>query len=67
MQAAMGFAEIGVTMTIQPTEFPAKWVVDVMKATDYVDMTINVTPKPKEYIDIYSRDPYYFTGNPAVE
>jgi peptide/nickel transport system substrate-binding protein len=58
------FAEIGVTMTIQPTEFPAKWVADVMKATDY-DMTIVAHAEPMD-IDIYSRDPYYFNyKNPA--
>lgn len=58
------FAEIGVTMTIQPTEFPAKWVADVFKATDY-DMTIVAHAEPMD-IDIYSRDPYYFNyKNPA--
>jgi peptide/nickel transport system substrate-binding protein len=58
------FADIGVTMTIQPTEFPAKWVQDVMKATDY-DMTIVAHAEPMD-IDIYARDPYYFNyRNPA--
>jgi peptide/nickel transport system substrate-binding protein len=58
------FAEIGVTMTIQPTEFPAKWVSDVFKATDY-DMTIVAHAEPMD-IDIYARDPYYFNyKNPA--
>lgn len=58
------FAEIGVTMTIQPTEFPAKWVAEVFKAADY-DMSIVAHAEPMD-IDIYSRDPYYFNyKNPA--
>ncbi|MBP1851617.1 ABC transporter substrate-binding protein [Rhizobium halophytocola] len=52
------FAEIGVTMNIEPTEFPAKWVQDVFKGTDY-DMTIVAHAEPMD-IDIYARDPYYF-------
>ena len=52
------FAEIGVTMKIEPTEFPAKWVQSVFKGTDY-DMTIVAHAEPMD-IDIYSRDPYYF-------
>ncbi|THF49748.1 ABC transporter substrate-binding protein [Allorhizobium terrae] len=60
------FAEIGVTMTIQPTEFPAKWVADVFKATDY-DMTIVAHAEPMD-IDIYARDPYYFNyKNPVFD
>ncbi|OLP57822.1 ABC transporter substrate-binding protein [Xaviernesmea oryzae] len=58
------FAEIGVTMTIEPTEFPAKWVQDVFKSTDY-DMTIVAHAEPMD-LDIYARDPYYFNyKNPA--
>lgn len=57
-------AEIGVTMTIETTEFPAKWVADVLKGADY-DMTIVAHAEPMD-IDIYSRDPYYFNyKNPA--
>ncbi|MCF1465513.1 ABC transporter substrate-binding protein [Agrobacterium vitis] len=56
MQAML--AEIGVTMTIEPTEFPGKWVSDVFKGTDY-DMTIVAHAEPVD-IDIYARDPYYF-------
>ncbi|MGF0539026.1 ABC transporter substrate-binding protein [Agrobacterium sp. ES01] len=52
------FAEIGVTMNIEPTEFPAKWVADVFKGTDY-DMTIVAHAEPMD-LDIYARDPYYF-------
>jgi len=62
MQAML--AEIGVTMNIEPTEFPAKWVKDVMTSRDY-DMTIVAHAEPMD-IDIYSRDPYYFNyKNPA--
>lgn len=58
------FAEIGVTMNIEPTEFPAKWVQDVFKGGDY-DMTIVAHAEPMD-IDIYARDPYYFHyKNPA--
>ena len=58
------FAEIGVTMNIETTEFPAKWVSDVLKAADY-DMTIVAHAEPMD-IDIYARDPYYFNyRNPA--
>ncbi|WP_200950833.1 ABC transporter substrate-binding protein [Rhizobium sp. Root1220] len=56
MQAML--AEIGVTMNIEPTEFPAKWVQNVMKDRDY-EMTIVAHAEPMD-IDIYSRDPYYF-------
>ncbi|SIQ12829.1 peptide/nickel transport system substrate-binding protein [Rhizobium sp. RU35A] len=51
-------AEIGVTMTIETTEFPAKWVADVFKGGNY-DMTIVAHAEPMD-IDIYARDPYYF-------
>ncbi|WP_195909428.1 ABC transporter substrate-binding protein [Rhizobium tubonense] len=58
------FADIGVTMNIEPTEFPAKWVQDVFTARDY-DMTIVAHAEPLD-IDIYSREPYYFNySNPA--
>lgn len=60
------FAEIGVTMTIETTEFPAKWVEDVFKGRDY-DMTIVAHAEPMD-IDIYARDPYYFNyRNPAFD
>ncbi|HWT57273.1 MAG TPA: ABC transporter substrate-binding protein [Rhizobium sp.] len=58
------FAEIGVTMNIEPTEFPAKWVQDIMKDRSF-DMTIIAHAEPLD-IDIYARDPYYFNyKNPA--
>ncbi|PDT17022.1 ABC transporter substrate-binding protein [Rhizobium sp. J15] len=56
MQAML--AEIGVTMNIEPTEFPAKWVQDIMKDRNF-DMTIVAHAEPLD-IDIYARDPYYF-------
>ncbi|QKK25479.1 ABC transporter substrate-binding protein [Rhizobium hidalgonense] len=52
------FAEIGVTMNIEPTEFPAKWVQDIMKDRNF-DMTVVAHAEPLD-IDIYARDPYYF-------
>lgn len=59
------FAEIGVTMTIEPTEFPAKWVQEVFKNADY-DMTIVAHAEPMD-VDIYSRDSYYFNyRNPVL-
>jgi len=58
------FADIGVTMNIVPTEFPAKWISDVFKGGDY-DMTIVAHAEPMD-IGIYARDNYYFHyKNPA--
>lgn len=58
------FAEVGVTLNIETTEFPAKWVADVFKGGNY-DMTIVAHAEPMD-IDIYARDPYYFNyKNPA--
>ncbi|PXW63203.1 peptide/nickel transport system substrate-binding protein [Chelatococcus asaccharovorans] len=51
-------AEIGVTMTIVPTEFPAKWVSEVMTGHDF-DMTIVAHAEPMD-IGIYARPDYYF-------
>jgi peptide/nickel transport system substrate-binding protein len=60
------FADVGVTMKIETTEFPAKWIEEVFKATDY-DMTIVAHAEPMD-IDIYARDPYYFNyRNPAFD
>jgi peptide/nickel transport system substrate-binding protein len=58
------FADIGVTMNIEPSEFPAKWVQDVFTGRNY-DMTIVAHAEPLD-IDIYSRDPYYFNYNNAA-
>lgn len=52
------FAEVGVTLNIETTEFPAKWVADVFKGGNY-EMTIVAHAEPMD-IDIYARDPYYF-------
>ncbi|AEF56396.1 ABC transporter substrate-binding protein [Marinomonas posidonica] len=52
------FSMIGVTMKIETSEFPAKWVQDVFKDTNY-DMTIIGHAEPLD-IGIYARDPYYF-------
>jgi peptide/nickel transport system substrate-binding protein len=60
------YAQVGVTMNIETTEFPAKWVSNVFKAADY-DMTIVAHAEPMD-IDIYARDPYYFNyKNPAFD
>ena len=52
------FSMIGVTMKIETSEFPAKWVQDVFKDTNY-DMTIIGHAEPLD-IGIYARHPYYF-------
>jgi peptide/nickel transport system substrate-binding protein len=52
------FAEVGVTMNIVPTEFPAAWVKEVLQGADY-DMTIIAHAEPMD-IGIYARDKYYF-------
>ncbi len=58
------FADIGVTMNIVPTEFPAKWISEVFKGGDY-DMTIVAHAEPMD-VGIYARDNYYFHyKNPA--
>ncbi|MCE0492707.1 ABC transporter substrate-binding protein [Vibrio salinus] len=52
------FAMIGVTMKIESSEFPAKWVSDVFKDKNY-DMTIIGHAEPLD-ISIYNRSHYYF-------
>ncbi len=60
------FAEVGVTMTIEPTEFPARWVADVFSGKNF-DMTIIAHAEPMD-VAIYSRPNYYFGyKNPAVD
>lgn len=62
MQAML--ADIGVTLTIEPSEFPAKWVKDVFLGHNF-QMTIVAHAEPMD-IGIYARDPYYFGyKNPA--
>lgn len=51
-------AEIGVQLTIRPTEFPASWVEEVLTGRDY-EMTVIGHGEPLD-IAIYARDPYYF-------
>jgi peptide/nickel transport system substrate-binding protein len=60
------FAEIGVTANIVPTEFPAKWVQEVLLGRDF-DMTIVAHAEPLD-IAIYARKPYYFNyENPEFD
>ncbi len=51
-------ADVGVTMNIVPSEFPAKWIEEVFLAKDY-DATIVDHAEPMD-IDIYTRPGYYF-------
>lgn len=60
------FAEIGVTLSIVPTEFPAKWVSEVLTGKDF-EMTIVAHAEPLD-IAIYARPDYYFGyRNPAFD
>jgi peptide/nickel transport system substrate-binding protein len=60
------FAEVGVTMKIEPSEFPAKWIDDVFLNKDY-EMTIIDHAEPMD-IDIYTRPNYYFDyHNPQLD
>ena len=52
------YSMIGVTMVLESSEFPAKWVQDVFKDTNY-DMSIVGHAEPMD-ISIYARHPYYF-------
>lgn len=52
------FAQIGVTAHIESSDFPAAWIQDVFKDTNY-DMTIIGHAEPLD-INIYARSPYYF-------
>ncbi|MEF2072235.1 ABC transporter substrate-binding protein [Consotaella aegiceratis] len=52
------FAEIGVTLDIVPTEFPATWIDQVFTGHDF-DMTIVAHAEPLD-IGIYARKDYYF-------
>ncbi|MEH6718560.1 MAG: ABC transporter substrate-binding protein [Aurantimonas endophytica] len=60
------FAEIGVTLEIVPTEFPARWVDEVFTRHEF-DMTIVAHAEPLD-IGIYARPDYYFGyANPAFD
>lgn len=52
------FADVGVTLEIVPTEFPAKWVAEVMREKDF-DMTIVAHAEPLD-IGVYANPEYYF-------
>jgi peptide/nickel transport system substrate-binding protein len=56
LQALLG--EVGITMNIEASEFPAKWIDDVFIKHNF-DMTIVDHAEPMD-IDIYSRPTYYF-------
>ncbi|WP_427023555.1 ABC transporter substrate-binding protein [Aureimonas ureilytica] len=59
-------AEIGVTLRIVPTEFPAVWVDQVLKGHDF-EMTIVAHAEPLD-IGIYARPDYYFGfANPEFD
>jgi peptide/nickel transport system substrate-binding protein len=60
------FQQIGVTAKIESSDFPAAWVQDVFKDTNY-DMTIIGHAEPMD-IGIYARHPYYFNyTNPEFD
>jgi peptide/nickel transport system substrate-binding protein len=59
------FADVGVTLNIVPSEFPAQWIEDVFKKRDF-DLTIIDHAEPND-IGIYARPDYYFDyHNPAL-
>jgi peptide/nickel transport system substrate-binding protein len=51
-------ADVGITLNIVPSEFPAKWIDEVFIKRDY-EMSIIDHAEPMD-IDIYSRPGYYF-------
>ena len=60
------FAEVGVTLRIVPTEFPAVWIDQVFKGHDF-DMTIVAHAEPLD-IGIYARpDSYFGYANPEFD
>ncbi|TQS70948.1 ABC transporter substrate-binding protein [Rhodobacteraceae bacterium] len=60
------FQQIGVDARIESSDFPASWIGDVFRDTNY-DMTIVGHAEPLD-IGIYARDPYYFNyHSPAFE
>lgn len=60
--AAM-FQDVGVTLKLEPIEFPGQWLDQVFKRTDY-DMTIVAHTEPLD-LGIYARDSYYFNYQSA--
>ncbi len=62
MQAML--ADVGITLNIVTSEFPAKWIDEVFLKKDY-EMSIIDHAEPMD-IDIYARPGYYFNyKNPA--
>jgi peptide/nickel transport system substrate-binding protein len=59
-------AEVGITLNIVPSEFPAKWIDEVFLKKDY-EVSIIDHAEPMD-IDIYSRPNYYFNyHNPKFD
>lgn len=59
-------ADVGVTLTIEPCEFPAKWIDEVFLKRDY-EMSIIDHAEPMD-IDVYARPTYYFNyHNPKFD
>jgi peptide/nickel transport system substrate-binding protein len=56
LQAMLG--EVGITLNIVPSQFPAQWIDDVFLKHDF-DMTIIDHAEPMD-IGIYARPDYYF-------
>jgi peptide/nickel transport system substrate-binding protein len=64
MQAML--SEVGIKLSIEASEFPAKWIDDVFIKHNF-DVTIIDHAEPMD-IDIYSRPTYYFLyKNPAFD
>ncbi len=59
-------ADVGITVTLQPTEFPAAWIDQVFLKHDFA-MTAIDHAEPMD-IGIYARPSYYFDyRNPALD
>ncbi len=56
IQALLG--QVGVQVTIEPSEFPAQWIEEVFTNKDF-EMTIVAHTEPLD-IDIFARPDYYF-------
>lgn len=59
-------ADVGITLTLQPTEFPARWIDEVFLRHDF-EVTAIDHAEPMD-IAIYARPTYYFGyRNPAFD
>lgn len=59
-------ADVGITLTLQPTEFPARWIDEVFLRHDF-EVTAIDHAEPMD-IAIYARPAYYFGyRNPAFD